>query len=167
MPSTNTIASSDLTTFAALTSIQSAKMNTNFSIWRGHLLPVDPTTSAANNGSYNLGSTSYKWGTVYANAISAPITHSAISTTASYSITTSDEFVVFANTGATVTATLPAVAGVTDGAVMTIKRAVTSTFTVVIDGSGTEKIDNTTVVSLLNPGDSYSLLKLGSEWHIV
>ncbi len=167
MPATNTIASSDFTTFSPLTGIQSAKMNTNFSIWRGHLLPVDPTTSAAVNGSYNLGSSTYKWGTIYANALSAPITHSAVSTTGSYSVTTADEFVVFANTGATVTATLPAVAGVSNGAVITIKRTVTSTYTVLIDGSGSETIDNTTVVSLLNPGDSYSLLKLGSEWHIV
>jgi hypothetical protein len=65
MPSSNTITSTDLTTFAARTDILSAKMNTNFSIWRGHNLPVDASTSAAADAAYDLGSTSYRWRALY------------------------------------------------------------------------------------------------------
>lgn len=70
MPSSATITSTDFTTFASGTRIRSAPMNTNFSVYRGHLLPVDPNTSAAAaTGTYDLGSSDHKWRTVYAENI--------------------------------------------------------------------------------------------------
>jgi hypothetical protein len=62
MPSSATITSSEMTTFVAGTVIRSAEVNSNFSIFRGHLLPVDPNTStAATSYTYDLGSSGYAW----------------------------------------------------------------------------------------------------------
>ncbi|RJP50526.1 MAG: hypothetical protein C4586_05945 [Anaerolineaceae bacterium] len=63
MPATNTITA--FNQFTALTVIESAKVNANFALFRGNLLPVDPTISAAADHSYNLGSSDYRWSNVY------------------------------------------------------------------------------------------------------
>lgn len=60
MPSSQTITS--FYSFSALTVIKSAEMNTNFSTFRGHFLPVDPNTStAATSGTYDLGASDHYW----------------------------------------------------------------------------------------------------------
>lgn len=62
MPSTATITSSDLISFVASTGIKSAEVNSNFSVWRGHVIPISPSTStAATAGTYSLGSSDYYW----------------------------------------------------------------------------------------------------------
>jgi len=62
MPSSATITSGDLTDFVAGTKIQSSKVDNNFSVWRGHNLPVSTDTStAATSGTYDLGSTDHYW----------------------------------------------------------------------------------------------------------
>jgi microcystin-dependent protein len=70
MPSTATITSTDLTEFSPNTLIKSAEVNSNVNIWRGHLLPVDPNTSAAAaTGTYDLGSADYHWRNLYIDTI--------------------------------------------------------------------------------------------------
>lgn len=123
MPSTNTITSSDLSTFSPSTVIKSAEVNNNFSVWRGHILPVDPTTSAAANNSYDVGSSSYQWKDIYfsGNLIDNgstvtsiynkstsgnPSSPSTITASSSISIAGSDEEIIWligdTNTGTTI-----------------------------------------------------------------
>jgi hypothetical protein len=66
MPSTATITT--FYTFSA-TKAQAAQVNSNFDIFRGHFLPVDPTLAAASHNSYNLGSSEYFWRGAYVNNI--------------------------------------------------------------------------------------------------
>jgi hypothetical protein len=66
MPASATITASDFYVFSAGTTIRSAQVNTNFNLWRGHILPVDAsTTAAAVSGSYDLGSNDHYWRGVY------------------------------------------------------------------------------------------------------
>jgi len=56
--------------------IRSSEHNHNFSIFRGHILPVHPdTATAATSGAYDLGSIDHRWGTLYVTSInsSSPI----------------------------------------------------------------------------------------------
>jgi hypothetical protein len=60
MPSTATITT--WYNFTAGTTIRSSEVNNNFSIFRGHILPVDPnTTTAATSGAYDLGASDHYW----------------------------------------------------------------------------------------------------------
>jgi len=61
MPSSATITSSAVTTFLANTTILVSEVNGNFDTFRGHILPVDPATSAASDNTYNIGSSEYGW----------------------------------------------------------------------------------------------------------
>ena len=63
MPSTATITA--FYTFAPLTTIRSAYVNSNFSLWRGHVIPIDPTLTAAAHHAYDLGSDEHAWRGVY------------------------------------------------------------------------------------------------------
>lgn len=64
MPSSATITA--FYTFAPLTSIKSSEVNGNFSLWRGHVVPIDPTATALTNRSYDLGSADYSWRGLFA-----------------------------------------------------------------------------------------------------
>lgn len=63
MPSSATITS--FYTFNANTKARASQVNTNFSNFRGHLLPISPTTITAINSTYDLGSSEYRWRTGY------------------------------------------------------------------------------------------------------
>jgi len=69
MPSSATIASSDLTDFEPQTLARSSEVDGNFAIWRGHLLPVDPNTSAAIDAAsatgYDIGSSQYRYRNIF------------------------------------------------------------------------------------------------------
>lgn len=67
MPASLTITAADFYVFAPGTRIRSAQVNTNFNIWKGHILPVDPTTTvaAAASGLYDLGTHDHYWRGVY------------------------------------------------------------------------------------------------------
>lgn len=64
MPSSATITS--FNSFSPNTTIRSSEVNANFSIFRGHIIPVDPTTSAAATSlTYDLGSSDHVWRSAY------------------------------------------------------------------------------------------------------
>jgi hypothetical protein len=58
MPSTATITT--FYSFTPNTVIRSAYVNNNFDVFRGHLLPVDPTSSAAaTNDAYDINASDH------------------------------------------------------------------------------------------------------------
>lgn len=63
MPSTATITA--FYTFTANTKARASLVNANFDIFRGHLLPLSPSTQTAINNTYDLGSSEYRWKTGY------------------------------------------------------------------------------------------------------
>lgn len=67
MPSSSTITSWNV--FSPDTLIESAKVNSNFDVFRGHIIPVNPNTSAASDNTYDLGSADYRWRNIYAQNI--------------------------------------------------------------------------------------------------
>ncbi len=70
MPSSATITA--FYTFAPSGLLRSSEHNTNFSTFRGHLLPVHPdTATAATSGAYDLGSSDHRWGTLYVTTVNA------------------------------------------------------------------------------------------------
>jgi hypothetical protein len=70
MPSSATITA--FYTFAERALIRSSEHNNNFSVFRGHFLPVHPdTATAATSGAYDLGSSDHRWGTLYVTTINS------------------------------------------------------------------------------------------------
>lgn len=68
MPSTLTITS--FYSFSAGTTIRSSEVNTNFSNFRGHIIPVDPNTStAATTRTYDLGASDHAWRYTYTQQV--------------------------------------------------------------------------------------------------
>lgn len=67
MPSTQTITT--FYSFSANSKARASEVNTNFSIFRGHIIPVEPLTQTSANITYDLGSTEYRWSNVYTKAI--------------------------------------------------------------------------------------------------
>lgn len=65
MPATLTITSTDLPTVAPGGQIKSAQWNSSIGVFRGNLLPVDASSSAAANNAYDIGSTGYQWKDAY------------------------------------------------------------------------------------------------------
>lgn len=59
MPSSATITA--FYEFTPLTSIRSAQVNSNFGLFRGHLVPIDASITALTNHAYDLGSEAYSW----------------------------------------------------------------------------------------------------------
>lgn len=59
MPSTATITA--FYTFTANTKARASLVNANFDIFRGHLLPLSPSTQTAINNTYDLGSSEYSF----------------------------------------------------------------------------------------------------------
>lgn len=79
MPSTATITA--FYSFAANTRARASQVNDNFSIFRGHIIPVDPNTATAISNTYDLGSSEYKWRKGYINEIE----FAGLTSTANYS----------------------------------------------------------------------------------
>lgn len=157
MPSSATITSTELTSFVALTTIKSAEVNSNFSIWRGHNLPVTPNTStAATTQTYDLGASDHRWRYMY--GIRAPL---VVSTTGSITITSAHDTVLMNCTAQTNTATLPTAVGYVGE--LTIKNIGTGGFSAFLDGNGTEKIDNTITVNLVDY-ESTTLVSDNANW---
>lgn len=65
MPSTATITSTDVTTFVAGTKAKASQVNGNFTVSRGHLLPINTDTSSSSHQSHDLGASTHEWRTLY------------------------------------------------------------------------------------------------------
>lgn len=63
MPSSATITA--YYTFQANTKARATQVNANFSLYRGHNIPIEPLTATAADVTYDLGSTEYRWRTAY------------------------------------------------------------------------------------------------------
>jgi hypothetical protein len=73
MPSSATITA--FYTFLPGKKAFTSKMNSNFAIFRGHIIPVDPNTAtAASNNTYDLGSDESRWSTVYLGKLDLSLT---------------------------------------------------------------------------------------------
>jgi len=59
MPASQTITA--FYSFTPSTAILSAQVNNNFSLMRGHFLPIDGSASSFANNTYDLGSSSFQW----------------------------------------------------------------------------------------------------------
>lgn len=63
MPSSATITA--FVTAVAGTKARASHFNTNFSNYRGHILPVDPNTIASSHQTYDLGASDAQWRRIY------------------------------------------------------------------------------------------------------
>lgn len=61
MPATNTITASDMPTLAAGDLTDANKVNSWFSTFRGHYIPVHTDTTTAMDNAYSFGTTDYRW----------------------------------------------------------------------------------------------------------
>lgn len=158
MPSAATITA--FYTFTALTKIKSADMNTNFSTFRGHFLPVDLTAAAAApTNTYDLGAPDHRWRNIY-----GVLVPSVVSTTGSMSITGVNDVVLMNSTSATITASLVTAVGF--NGMIRLKNIGNGGKTVFVDANGTEKIDNTLTVNLVDL-ESTSLISDNANWWTV
>lgn len=157
MPSSATITA--FYSFTAGTIIRSAYVNNNFSTFRGHIIAVDPNTStAAATGTYDLGSTEYRWRNVYGK--SYPLVQS---TTGSVTFTSAHDVVLMNSTAATITASLPTAVGATGLCFTIVNIGNSGTKTVFVDGNGAETIDNTITVNLID-NESIKIVSDGANW---
>jgi len=69
MPSSATITTTDFTTFVAGSRAKASQVNTNFSLYRGHIVPINTDTSSASDNSHDLGSDEHRWRVGYLNSI--------------------------------------------------------------------------------------------------
>ena len=67
MPSSATITA--FYNFSANTKARATQVNTNFDVFRGHIIPVSPSTATGANNTYDLGSSEYRWRNLYSNSI--------------------------------------------------------------------------------------------------
>ena len=67
MPSSNTITS--FFNFTAGTKARSSEVNSNFSIYRGNILPVNTDTASSSDLTHNLGSETHRWNDIYGGGI--------------------------------------------------------------------------------------------------
>jgi hypothetical protein len=130
-------------------------------MFRGHIIPVDPTAASSPTLTYDLGSDAHRWRYVWGKCWP-----DVKSTTGSATLGQSThEIVLFNTTAATLTATLPAASGNT-GASFIIKNIGTGSNTLLIDGNASETIDNTLTVNIVDY-ESVKLICNGSGWFII
>lgn len=143
--------------FSTATVIRSAQVNTNFSAMRGHYLPIDVTAAAsAPTQTFDLGSPDHRWRNVYGSV--APL---VASTTGSMSVTGSYDVFLLNTTSGTATADIITAVGFVG--MITIKNIGTGSKTAYLDAHGTEKIDNTTTVNLVD-NESTTLISDNANW---
>lgn len=63
MPSSNTITT--FYSFTPGTTIRSSEVNNNFTQFRGHIIPVDPTAASSPTNTYDLGGDAHNWRAVH------------------------------------------------------------------------------------------------------
>jgi len=67
MPSSATITS--FFTFTQNTRAKASEVNTNYSNFRGHLIPIEPLTATSSNQTYDLGSSEHQWRNTYTKTL--------------------------------------------------------------------------------------------------
>jgi len=67
MPSSATITA--FNEFSPNTSAKSSEVNTNFSVFRGHILPVNTDTASASDLTHDLGTDDHRWNKAYVGSI--------------------------------------------------------------------------------------------------
>lgn len=67
MPSSATITA--FYTFTANTKARASQVNTNFSNFRGHIVPIDPNTTTSVDNTYSLGATDKRWEFLYTKGV--------------------------------------------------------------------------------------------------
>ena len=65
MPSSATITATDVITFVAGTKARATQVNSMFGLFRGNLVPIDGSLSAAASNAYDLGASDGLWRTAY------------------------------------------------------------------------------------------------------
>ena len=68
MPSSATITA--FYVFSPYNKARAIHLNSNFSIFRGHTLPISPSLGSATDQEYDLGSTDHRWRTAYISSVS-------------------------------------------------------------------------------------------------
>lgn len=156
MPSSATITT--FYTFTANTKARASQVNANFDIFRGHILPVSPNTQTAINNTYDLGSSEYRWRTLYLPTSAGTITASAgdwamRDLAASVDFNTTGTFNV---TGSTITLTTigrPVMVGLLPaGGQASVNVGVTVSSAISVEICMLR--DNVTIASLLVEGDA-------------
>lgn len=69
MPSSQTITSSNFLEFSPKQLIKSAEVNGNFSVFRGHIIPVNTDTSSSSDMTHVLGASDHRWKNLYGSPI--------------------------------------------------------------------------------------------------
>lgn len=89
MPSSATITS--FFTFVANTKARASQVNTNFSNFRGHSIPINTDTATASTLTHDLGSSEHRWRTAYVRDVNFPTltTTGSVVATSDYSATSS------------------------------------------------------------------------------
>lgn len=86
MPASQTITA--FNTFSRLTTIRSADVNDNFTIFRGHSLPVNTDTASSSDLTHDLGAPTHRWMNIYGgvSVMTGQSTPAANPTTGQYKV---------------------------------------------------------------------------------
>lgn len=167
MPASDTISAYGVTTTGwseftpASGTIRSARVMANFNIFRGHIMPFDPTATAFRASTYDLGSPTYPWRNIYGKR-----TPSLVSTTGSMSLTSSNDLVFMDATGATITANLPDATAVATSTTLIIKNIGTGGKGVMLTPYTAQKFENTTTAYEIVDGESKTVVANGANgWY--
>lgn len=134
MPSSDTV--TGFTAFSANTLIKSSDINTNFNLWRGHILPVDASVSASATLTYDVGSTTYRWRDVFGK-----VAGRILEITSTYTVTGQDDVLICNPSGGAFTITLPAISG-NGGKKFLFIHSNSNNNSVTINRAGSDTIDN-------------------------
>ena len=135
------IAPPSITSFVPSTKIESAKVNTNFNLMRGHWLPLDASISAFAHRAYQLGDSTNSWTSIYGEKLFLNLTGSAsflqANTNGSISVFISNTAVaVFDNTGIDFSPRVIAAQTIASGGTITLQSGRAPQYLKVI-GNGT------------------------------
>lgn len=125
-----------------------------------------------NNNNFYFDAVNYRLGIANGTAPNSTLSvggslSTAITTkTANYSVTSSDYTIICNNTSGSITIGLPAVSGCA-GRIYVIKKISASANNVVIDASGTEKIDGIATKTLTNQYESVMIQSDGTNWFVL
>ena len=97
-------------------------------------------------------------------AVTTITNHAVVSKTADYTATTVDELIIVDATSNTVTITLPTAIGITGR--MYMIKCIDATYTVTVDGSGSQTIDGE-LTQTLSQWENLHIISNGANWLII